>query len=213
MLSPQESRDIEREQRDVTIRRLQKEQLVRCPKLIGIYSPARQHGKSTVANVLVQAGYKIHKFAGLLYKMWDALLLEAAVPPVLARRSTMDLKETPLTEAGGLSFRAFAEGVGTEWGRKQFHPELWVNINRLAIAAKLARGEKLVVDDMRFPNEYQAIKDLGGQCVRVFRPGAAKPSLPSEGHLQDFEFDFDVINASSKDALERAVRRWLADAR
>jgi hypothetical protein len=179
------------------------------PQLIGIYSPARQHGKSTIANTLVEQGYRIHKFAGLLYRMWDALLEEAGVPDMIRRRSIMDLKETPIVQAGGLSFRTFAEGVGTKWGREMFNENVWVDINRSALQYKLDRAQRIVVDDMRFPNEFALIKELGGSCISVVRASGTKPSLPSEGHLATACFDRSFYNDGTVATLQAGVRAWL----
>lgn len=184
------------------------------PRVIGIHAPARQSGKSTIADILVRDhGYQIAKFAGGIYSMFRGLAQFAGVQEsVIIDATTGPLKEAPLAELGGLSFRRFAETVGTDWGRNMISKTLWVDIAESSLAHRLRAGEKLVVDDVRFPNEGDSIIALGGINIKVTRPtwnGGVAPTLASEGHMTDFVFHQEFLNDGSKEHLEGAVRQWL----
>ena len=79
-----------------------------------------------------------------------------------------------------LTSRRWQQLFGTEFGREMIHPDIWVRIT-MARADTLPR---VVIDDMRFPNEYEAVRAAGGVCYRVHRPGASVTSQhASEGQL------------------------------
>jgi hypothetical protein len=184
------------------------------PKIIGIYSPVRQSGKSTAAGVLSDGfGYKTFKYAAPLYAMWQALCDDAMLPHDVYVRSLSDLKEAPLAQVG-MSFRQFAETIGTKWGRNMISPTLWVDIARVKMQTMLANDQKIVVDDMRFGNEFDLVKSLGGSCIKVIRPiwnGGIELNapLPSEGHLAAHPFDMVFANDRDAESLKEKVRDWL----
>jgi hypothetical protein len=50
-------------------------------------------------------------------------------------------------------------------------------------------GRDIVIDDMRFINEYDTVLELGGEPVRVNRPGVERTTAPhpSEGALDQID--------------------------
>lgn len=168
--------------------------------MIGLYSPAQQSGKSTVANYLVREyGFETRGFALALKRMVIDLLNSAGLSPERIG-FYMDLgKEDPIPEMGGCSFRYLCQTLGTEWGRTLIAKDLWTNI----IVNNPNRPDLLVIDDVRFPNEFDAIKAQGGQVWKVVRPGVTPISdHPSEGLLEGFEFDAEIVNDGSYSDLE-----------
>lgn len=181
------------------------------PNIIAVTAPSRRSGKGTISSLLVREyGYTAFSFALPIKTMFIALCMHAEVPQSkYPRILDGDLKETGLDEIGGLSLRTFAEGVGTKWGREMFDQNLWVNIGRSKIQKMLAKGQRVVMDDVRFPNEAYIARSLGGQVWSVVRPvenGGLLPTLASEGHLKDYEFDHLMINNSTVADLEDTVR-------
>jgi hypothetical protein len=59
--------------------------------------------------------------------------------------------------------------MGTEWGRDSIHPEIWVRIAMERAVPHLATGRGVVVTDVRFDNEAQAIINAGGEVWKVTR--------------------------------------------
>ena len=77
---------------------------------------------------------------------------------------------------------------------------MWVN----AALATLDLTKNYVFSDVRFPNEADAIKDLGGQIWRVHRTGVA----PVNGHPSEIAMDgypsnkHLVSNSNVKEQIE-----------
>lgn len=91
--------------------------------------------------------------------------------------------------------------------RTNLHPDAWV------WPVLRDMPERLVITDVRFPNEAESIKAVGGVMVRVERPGVG----PVNGHvsevaIDDWPYDGTVLNDGSLDALADTVKglvRWL----
>ncbi len=131
--------------------------------LIGITGYA-QHGKSTCASRLVEMGWYLIPFASILKKMLIAL----GVPPPHVYGK---YKEVPMPILCGKTARYAMQTLGTEWGRETIGQEIWIRAWKAKVESPLAAGTMVVVDDIRFPNEAQAIRDMGGFILRVDRPG------------------------------------------
>lgn len=172
-------------------------------QIIALYSPAAQSGKSTVAQHLMEHhGFHLVKFAGPLKNMMRTLLQEM----YFTEDYIEELIEGSLKHChvNGLpvSVRSMMQTLGTEWGRNCVDPDLWT---RVAITqAKWLRSDGLnvVMDDMRFPNEFDAVKAAGGITVKVIRPGYVPDgSHSSEGQLDDHQFDYVIFNDGPVDDL------------
>lgn len=178
------------------------------PRLIALYSPVMQSGKSTVAEYLVkQHGFTRVAFADSLKSMARVFLSSyAASNDELDRMMSGDLKET---EVPGLGFspRHVMQTLGTEWGRNSLHADVWVDsaINLAKLQMEVS-GKSVVIDDLRFPNEYRAVREIG-EAWMVFRSDAAKPTTkhPSEGQLDYVEFNRVIFNNGSLSDLYRYV--------
>lgn len=101
---------------------------------------------------------------------------------------------------------------GTEAMRNVFGEDIWVKtLERRA----LADPSSVVISDMRFPNEVDAIHRLGGLAIRVDRPAELLPPATSpdeDQHLSETALDgYDgwdgvILNDGSIEQLEIAVR-------
>lgn len=172
--------------------------------VIGLYSPAMGSGKTTLAAAIAGHGYKRVRFAGPLKAMLRGLAVEAGAAPEWAERMVDgDLKEAPSPYLAGRTPRQAMQWLGTEWGRGLMHPDFWVEAWRSRAQAEMAAGFHVVADDMRFPNEFEAVRALGGLTVEVTRPGQGiTQSHASEGALSSFPFDLRLIND------HRSAIRW-----
>lgn len=184
--------------------------------LIGLYSSAPQSGKSAVASILCEDhDYFVIPFAGTLKEMLRVLLLDLGISHQESERLLFMDKEEPLTVLGGKTCRYALQTIGTEWGRKTIWNELWVQAWKQQVLQSRSVGQQLIVaDDMRFPNEFDAIRRLGGINVRVRRPGAtAKAGVAmnhaSQGALDDYVFDHEIHNIGDLSALRQAVATWV----
>ncbi len=182
-------------------------------RLIGLYSDTPGSGKTAFARALEADGYVRVPFAETLKGM-AALLLEAVgYAPELVDELLSERKEVPLDALDGITTRRILQTLGTDWGRKLIHPEVWLRCWTGKVEAHLRAGRRCIADDMRFPNEAELIRQMGGALVRIQRPAAAAGphgdaltlAHASEGALREWAFDAEVLNNATLEKL-----RWQA---
>lgn len=91
--------------------------------------------------------------------------------------------------------RRMLQVLGTECMRKGFRDDVWVRALERRIAALPSGARGVVVTDVRFRNEVDAIKSWGGKAWRVFRPKK------------------DIVAGAGLEADAADLRRWLDDSR
>lgn len=178
------------------------------PTLIALCSPAMGSGKTEVANHLEREhGFLKVRFAAPLKAMTHSFLRSLGYGYDACQRMVDgDLKQVEIAELPGISPRRVMQTLGTEWGRKCIHEDLWTYITRQTVERHLAAGFSVVIDDMRFPNEYaMATQALGGHALRIVRPGRSDTTgHASEGQLNGFVMD-EIVNDGSLEDLWRDV--------
>lgn len=180
-------------------------QLIPRVTCVGISGYARS-GKDTVAAHLIEsAGFTRMSFAD---PMREALVnlnpnitfvgLEDSVELKLAvERFGWEALKSLAPEVRGLMQR-----MGTEVGREMFNEDFWVD----AALDRAEDGSKLVFSDVRYPNEANAIKKLGGKVYRVTRKGVGPAnSHPSEIGMDDYEVDVLIENNGSLSDLAEKI--------
>jgi hypothetical protein len=152
--------------------------------IIGLIGDAGA-GKSTVARYL-ESDYEFEavRFAGGLKKMMGALGLSLY-------HIEGEGKEKPTDLLGGKTPRYAMQTLGTEWGRDLIGENFWVDHWR----QEADKHELVVVEDCRFPNEAQAIRDKGGYIVKVvnFWQDKSKGADHASEH-QEIKSDFTISN-------------------
>lgn len=142
------------------------------PPIIALCSPYNGNGKTTVADYLVERyGYEKIRFKSTLNSMIHELLECLGVPKEeIVRYMTRD--KTEIIPEVGKSYRTMATTLGTEWGRNTINQNLWVKATVQSIRRLLEEGKHIVIDDLRFPSEYEYLaQNLPVIFVRVKRPG------------------------------------------
>ena len=176
--------------------------------LIGL-AGRKGHGKDTAAAGLT--GYENVKFAGPLKAMLRTFMEYVGLPAeTIDRCIEGDMKEVPMPCFGGKTTRFAMQTLGTEWGRNTISDSLWVN----AFHDRATQFDKVVCSDMRFPNEVQFIKDMGGTTVRIVDPRKSQSTddHPSETAIDSLPVDYVVMNEHGILDLEVAVRSIAATA-
>lgn len=180
--------------------------------LIGLYSAAPQSGKSAAAEVLQANGYAVVPFAETLKQAVVPVLEALGYSKVDALR-LVEKDKHEVVPALGVTVRHMLQTMGTEWGRQCVHPELWLK----CWVERSMQHEQVVCDDVRFVNEAELIKSLGGEVWLITRPehgSAAKgPELPeevckhaSEGGLATYpHFDRVLVNDGTLEDLRRTI--------
>lgn len=127
-------------------------------------------GKGTVADILANQHYKKLSFADTLKDVtavlfdWPRHLLEGDT------QESRDFREKPdpyWSKKFGKDFtpRSALQKMGTEAGRDVFHKNLWVHTTE----KQIKKYPRVVIADVRFPNEVDFIREQGGYLVRVRR--------------------------------------------
>jgi len=157
-------------------------------KIITFYGP-QQSGKSTAADaVAMWAGWTKLSFAQPLYDMVSVIL------DVDARKVS---KNSPFGPLCGKTLREALQLLGTEFGRNLIGEDVWLRHMRWRI--EKAPGN-VVIDDLRFRNEYEMLRARGGlnaTIIAVSRPeneDAAPDIHASEQDWDSFEPDFSLVN-------------------
>jgi hypothetical protein len=170
--------------------------------IIGLYSPAPQSGKTAVANMLAQEGFRALSFASPLKRMACEFLVNLGYSEAEATKLVWTDKSFVVPELG-CSVRKVLQSLGTEWARTCIHEDVWVR----CWEAQASRHDNVVTDDVRFLNEAHAVKAKGGQMWKVVRQNAVHDgSHISEGGLDDWDgFDAVIQNDGSLSDLRAKV--------
>lgn len=214
----------------------------RSAPLVGFVGLKRS-GKDTAAQALVNRGWTRMAFADPLKEMsmklrgvWvqvpAGVELDAVIPSVgggLLGRGGGFAQYHYVVDALGMEkakdlvpdVRTLLQTLGTDCVRGTFGSTAWVELAEQNIHEALTRGESVVLTDVRFDEELDLVRRLGGITIGVWRGDldSLSEALESEGeracvdthesetntyHLLDW-CDFIVCNRGSIDDLHRGV--------
>jgi hypothetical protein len=174
--------------------------------ILGVTGHAR-HGKDSVAEILVRrCGYTRVGLA-------DPLKEACRVMFGWTREHTDGAFKETIDPTWGISPRKVMQLLGTEFGQFELsrHEEfasttgrcLWTR--RALLAAQRAGGD-VVIPDVRFHHEADAIRSAGGLIVRVIRTGHPICRLhASESEMDGILADVEFYNDGTLADLERKV--------
>jgi hypothetical protein len=182
--------------------------------IIGLGGHARS-GKDTVA------AYLIERYGFVRYAFADAVRTAAlALDPIIYTIPSFYVNGAPepvrLSEIvaadGWEDAKAMPEVRRTlqrfGMGVRDIDPAFWIK----ATMAQLADETRpVVVTDVRFPNEVEAVRARGGLFVRVRRPGATGNGHISEHANDHIAADVEINNAGSLADLAATIERTLAE--
>lgn len=97
--------------------------------------------------------------------------------------------------------REYLQYYGTEAHRDVFDSEFWVNAVLPKDGGTPVTDDILVITDVRFPNEAERIRDLGGQIWHILREDSGAGDHASEQPLEDSLVDVLVINSDTLQTL------------
>lgn len=141
-------------------------------------------GKTSVAEWFIgNHGFKRFSFADPIREMMMVLGVDEAT------LRDPKKKEEPHNALMGRTPREAMETLGTAWGREIIHPQLW--IGQFALRTRKAR--MVIVDDVRFPNEVQAIREIGGKVFKLIVPGK-EPRVKTDFAVQRVVPDYALDN-------------------
>lgn len=172
-------------------------------KVIGL-AGRKGSGKDTAAQILINQGYELIKFADPLKGMLRYLLdYQSMAHDEIERRIEGDMKEDSCAQLGMNPTRWAMQTLGTEWGRDLLSNEIWTS----AFYNRAQQFDKVVCTDVRFPNEITTItQGLGGYIYRVVRPNSGKSDThTSETQIDDLQVDAEILNDGSIEQLQQKL--------
>lgn len=101
------------------------------------------------------------------------------------------------------AYRTFLQELGTEVGREMIGDNTWVDIAKRGAQAHLDAGKNVILTGIRFPNELEAIRSLGGETWWVSRPEVddSAGSHASETSISHTDFDRHILNDGTLEDL------------
>lgn len=181
------------------------------PRVVGLMGYGGS-GKSEVAKALAGMGFTRTHIKDPLRRMAATLLREAGFSEEMVDRYLDgDLKRQVIPELRR-SGTEIQQELGTAFGRDFCYPDLWLDLWRRRVAFFLTDPyARVVQESVRFPNEAEAIRALGGLVVRVERPGVG-PVSDHVSELPPAEPDFVIRNNGTLADLRWQVATWLRHA-
>lgn len=153
-------------------------------------------GKSTATTALRGCGFRNVKFAAGLKEMLGCLGLDG-------NHLEGNLKETPCDLLEGKTPREAMQTLGQEWGRTLIGQDLWINHWRRTVNS-FGLHQALCVDDLPYPNEQAAIRELGGQILYIDR-GLTSLDTHSSEDLSHIYPDFIIKNNGTVEKFLKQV--------
>ena len=126
-----------------------------------------------------------------------------------------------------MTVRQLLQKLGTDACRDNLHKNVWVNALFADYKPKVRKEEittssgnkdyfrvhtpknsvsNWIITDLRFPNEYKAVKDRGGITIRIHRDRPRESFHYSERALDDHSFDYVISNDGSINNLIDKVK-------
>jgi len=175
-------------------------------KLIGLIGYAGS-GKSTVASILENQYSVVRtRFASTLKRMLKSMLISSGVSEEESI-AMIDghLKEVPCSVLGGKTPRYALQTLGTEWGRNIIDNDIWVNSTMSRVNNLINTGARVVLDDVRFPNEASAVKQHGGILIKVYRSASIPTAITHSSEDLNMEADVLLVNNGSIEELTNQI--------
>lgn len=171
-------------------------------------------GKDSVANMLGSYGYTRLAFADPLREMAYAI-----DPTICLAEGPNDGRgfstyATLIDEIGYEAAKAipdvrrFLQRLGTEGVRGVLGESTWVDLAKARALDITRDGGRVVFSDVRFPNEADAVREMGGEVWRTHREGYGGSGHASETALNAIVPD-QHLNAASLQQLGELVQTKL----
>ena len=100
--------------------------------------------------------------------------------------------------------RAFLQDLGM--AVRRFDEDTWVRLLREEISPPI---QQLVFTDVRFQNEADFVRSIGGIVVRIVRPGIIAQNHESELKQSEVPADIEIVNDGSVADLHNKIKQLL----
>jgi hypothetical protein len=156
--------------------------------------------KVAFADKLREVLYALNPLVGIDGEPFEGGLDYITVQMVIDRYGWDGYKETE----HGKEIRRLLQRLGTEAGRQTLWDSIWID----AALTGLPEDAKVVVSDARFYNEFDAVRERGGEIWRIERPGVG----PANDHASEMEaidyphFATTLYNDGSLEQFAQKIR-------
>lgn len=179
------------------------------PRLIGLAGRAGT-GKSTIARLLCEQ----HAFVEIALADPIKRALAAMLDLPRAYLDDPATKETPIAWLRNTTPRRLMQTLGTGWGRQIIADDLWLILARRRIERLTAQAERqhiagIVISDLRFANESDLVRALGGTVWHIVRPAPPVEAHSSEAGITAQPGDRTCDNTGDLDQLETTLDHLL----
>ncbi len=180
------------------------------PRVIGICG-YKQSGKDTISEILQQYGYDHIKISNTL-KAVTKLLFDFTDDQVNGEKKDI------VDNYWGISPRQMMQFIGTDVMQfeiqkvmKDVGRNFWIN-RLIQTELESCKSRCVVISDLRFKHEYEALKKYGLYVIQVNRPSLLK----NDSHISESEFltipaNEIIINDGSKRDLEEKIKRLMTE--
>lgn len=182
------------------------------PLTIGVRGSGPGAGKDAAADIICEAlvarglAPRRERFATPLREC-----IEVLTGVTVAESQTTEGKSR-LPPGWGMTVGQMLQRLGTDAVRNHLHGNAWV----LALFRRFEGTETVVISDVRFPNESEAVRGRRGVVINIVRPSATReektaalagrdPGHFSERALDDAEADHVIMNDGTLEDLRDQV--------
>lgn len=175
-------------------------------QLIGLLGKAGSGKDEAAKTMVVDHGFVQIAFAA---KLKDILSDLYGIPRHYFEDRS--LKNSPHPNLNGRTPRQSAQLIGTEGFRNLIDPSTWTNYAMRRASGFIARKASVVISDVRFREEFDAIRAAGGVIVHIDRSNGSCEHYDheSERHIDDLAKEADLVikNHGTLEDLGVAVNR------
>lgn len=166
-------------------------------KLIG-FAGHQGSGKDTCSDILVERhGFVKFAFADALKKACQTLF-------ALSNDQLWGNSKNTVDERYGLSPRQMMQKLGTDFVRQMIRESFW--IDKFAAWYKDTDGN-VVVSDVRFQDEVDIIRELGGKVFLIKRMSVQKSDFHCSENSELLDVDGVINNNGSLNSLSRELEK------
>lgn len=169
--------------------------------VLGIAAKGEGHGKTTAATRF----FHMNRLGSSFIRPMATPLKEgmASIFRLNERQlyGTQENKNEPIPHWNGKTSRDILRFVGTDLFRdrlKEWDPEIgsniWVKNFQLWLEEEGIKYQFVIIDDIRFPNEVEMVRDLGGYMIYIENPKAPPPKSDHKSDQLTWE---DVVACCS----------------
>lgn len=175
--------------------------------LIGLIGK-KQVGKDTFGQIVTEHyGFQKRAFADPIKECCQLLFQlreEQLHDPVLKETIVPQWNETP---------RQMMQRIGTDLFRNHYDPQFWIKVFQSWYEEQRRQSmhTSIVCTDIRFQNEAECIRSLGGILIRIQRPLNTQDDLHESEQLciSTELMDYEIINDSTLESFQNKIHELL----